>query len=686
MDIRDSQDEFLQKLIAHIEQNMADEDFGVSELAEKVSMSRSNLLRKIQKASGLSASVFIRKIRLLAGRDALRKGGENVSQVSFQVGFGSPSYFVKCYREEFGYPPGEEKERFLNAEPIGEISPKTENKNWIWYLGALAAAMLTMWIMFFYPESKEPVLEKSIAVLPFKNDSGDSSNVYVVNGLMEAIINNLQNIEDLRIVSRTSTERYRNSDLSIPEIAEELGVSYFIEGSGQKQGNQLMLNVQLIKGVGDDQIWSEQYRREAKDIFALQAEVAKDIAQQVQAKIAPEEIELIETAPTTNLLAYDYYLRGLEAINQENFEGIVKGIEEFKNAIEADDQFAEAYAYIALGYYYDDFFRGRQEHTEKVQSFADQAFALKPNSTLVLSSKGLAAMKSGKYEDAINFFEEVLEENPNSPRAYNYLTEIYLYYIPNARKYLEYALKGMKVDKVVQDSTSQSIAYLHIGNAFIQTGFFKLSEEFIQKSIAMDTNNLFSQYLDAYIKFAQDRDFDLVDQRISAVLAKDTNRIDILQELGKVNYVRQNYDKAVEYYDRMERIKAIIGSNLFETEDVKYAFSLEQIGREQDANFFYDRYKFYAENDQSIYGNLSLAAYYASQNEIDKGMDFLKQFSEAEALSYWFILFIEDDPILSKLAVHPDYESTLQKINDNFWKEHEEIKEELSNAQIIIGP
>ena len=362
------------------------------------------------------------------------------------------------------------------------------------------------------------------------------------------------------------------------------------------------------------------------------------------------------------------------------------GIEEFKKAIAADDQFAEAYAYIALGYYYDDFFRGRQVYTEDIQNYANRAFALKPNSTLVLTSKGLASMKLGQYEEAIKFFEEVVNQNPNSPRAYNYLTEIYLYYIPNARKYLEYALQGMKIDMAGQDSVNQSITYLHIGNAFIQTGFINLSEEFIQKSISLDSNNLFSRYLDAYIQFSKDRNFDLVEQRISRVLEKDTNRLDIIQELGKVNYVRENFTKAVSYYERLENIKAFLGSNLYETEDIKYAYSLEQIGRGEEAQFFYDRYQSYIARDQSIYKNLFLCSYYASQREIDKAMTHLKLFSEEESISYWFILFIEDDPIFKQLSAHPEYKATLQKIYDNFWQEHEEIKEELLNAEVIIKP
>jgi TolB-like protein/AraC-like DNA-binding protein/Flp pilus assembly protein TadD len=684
-DIRDISDDFLQKCIVIIEQNLSDEGFGVTELANEVGMSRSNLLRKVQKASGYSASVFIRKVRLANAQSLIRETNLNVSEVSYQVGFGSPSYFIKCYREEFGHPPGSEKEQFQAYSDEESAEMIKSNKPYLWYAGAVVAAVLTMWLLFFYPEKEPEPKEKSIMVLPFVNDSDDSTNIYVINGLMESILNNLQRIEDLRVVSRTTSERFRNTNKSIPEIAAELGVNYLIEGSGQKQGDQLMLNVQLIEASGDHHLWSEQYRRQSTDIFELQAEVAKDIAQQIEAKIAPEEIELIEKVLTKNLVAYDHYLKGLEAINQENFEGIAIGVEEFKKAIAADPAFAEAYAYIAIGYYYDDFYRGQKTYTTEIQSYAKKAYSLEKKSPTTLTARGLAAMHRYDYEEAIQCFEDVVALNPNSARAYNYLSDIYLFHAPDAMKYLEYALKGIKIDVAGQDSTSLSFAYLHISNALVQTGFIEISEEFIRQSMALDTANLFAEYLYAYIKFAKDRDFDLVEKRLIAASKKDTTRLDILQEIAKVNYAQGNYQRAVSYYEKMNHLKMLIGSTLFESEDVKIGYSLEQIGRNEEAQFYYDRYRAYAEKDESIYHHLEMAAYYASQKKIELGMEHLKQFAKIESISYWFILFIKEDPILLELSGHPDFDQTIEQIYNTFWQEHEKISKELSKAEVIIS-
>src|SRR5690606_7154799 len=153
-----------------------------------------------------------------------------------------------------------------------------------WFGAAGLVVLLTVAWIFFKPQILGGKLtrEKSIIVLPFKNDSGDSTNVYLINGLMEATLNNLQKIKDLRVLSRTSAEKYRESNKSIPEMADELNVNYLVEGSGQKMGDKIVLNIQLIDGAKDRHLWSKQYRREVSDIFALQLEISKDIAQEIQ--------------------------------------------------------------------------------------------------------------------------------------------------------------------------------------------------------------------------------------------------------------------------------------------------------------------------------------------------------------------------------------------------------------------
>ena len=213
--------EFLNQLTATIEKNLANEQFGVSELADALNMSRSNLLRKVKKATNLSVSQLISKVRLKRGMDLLRAGSHNVSEVAHQVGFSSTSYFIKCFREYYGYPPGEVGKRNINQEPI-PVAPPPSNKRPHLIVGAILLIAVAVVGWFLYPRfvwQEKIVNEKSIVVLPFKNDSNDSTNVYLINGLMEATLNNLQKIKDLKVLSRTSAEKYRNTDKTIPEMA-----------------------------------------------------------------------------------------------------------------------------------------------------------------------------------------------------------------------------------------------------------------------------------------------------------------------------------------------------------------------------------------------------------------------------------------------------------------------------------
>jgi TolB-like protein len=192
--------------------------------------------------------------------------------------------------------------------------------------------------------------KKSIAVLPFINDSPDQENTYFINGVMEEILNNLQKIKDLRVISRTSVEQYREMKKPIKEIAQELGVNYIVEGSGQKYGSSFRLRTQLIMAEHESHLWGESFQQkitEVEDIFNIQTKIAETIAHELKAIITPEEKQLIEKTPTSNNEAYEAYLKGrfyCQNINQNNLDIAQK---HFEIAIEKDPAYAYAYTGIA---------------------------------------------------------------------------------------------------------------------------------------------------------------------------------------------------------------------------------------------------------------------------------------------------------------------------------------------------
>jgi TolB-like protein len=163
-------------------------------------------------------------------------------------------------------------------------------------------------------EVKE-ILDKSIAVIPFIDDSPNKDNEHIINGIMEDLLINLQSIKDLRVPGRTSVEQYRNNPKHISEIATELGVNYIVEGSGQKYGNHYTLRVQLLEGATGMHIWGHKFEQDIgsmEDIVSFISAISSSIAEELKAIITPEEKQLIEKLPTTSLTAYDFYQRGRE--------------------------------------------------------------------------------------------------------------------------------------------------------------------------------------------------------------------------------------------------------------------------------------------------------------------------------------------------------------------------------------
>jgi TolB-like protein/AraC-like DNA-binding protein/Tfp pilus assembly protein PilF len=672
-----------------IEENLADENFGVSELADSIGMSRSNLLRKVKQETNESVSVFIRNERLKKAQAFLKAGDFTVSEVSFKVGFSSTSYFTKCFKEYFGYTPGEAVNQIESQEEDEEIvlENKTDNKkrNIAIALVSVLALVLALFILISSEDEKiHDDLSKTLAVLPFKNDSPDSNNVYFMNGLMEAILDDFQKIEDLKVTSRTSVEKYRTASLTIPELSTELNVNYIVEGSGQKIGDEIILTIQLIEAQTDKHLWSKRYQRELKDIFELQSDVAKSIANEINAIITPEENQRIDKIPTNNLVAYDYFLRGTVLLNDETGNGLDESIEQFKKAIQEDSDFAGAYAHIAIAYYYIDLFRAEKKHAEGLKKYADKAILLDPELGESLIASGMYHMQQENYEQAIIAFEKVLKYYPNKTWIHNFLSNIYAFILPDSEKYLLHALKGIESAVEKSDSTNASYTYLHLSNALIQSGFIDEANNYAKKSLALNPNNHYTQYLKVYLNLASDFDLKRARVEIIKVLEQDSSKIDVIQEIAKVCYTMNDYKQAWKYYEKMLQIKDQLELKLYESEDLKIGFVLNKLGDAERSKQFYDQFLKYAENNQSIYQALNLASYYAAIGETDKAMTYFKEFAKNESFQYWFVLFLETDPILGQMKGHPDFKTTADLIKQKFWQKHEETEKMLEEKGILI--
>lgn len=679
------ENDFLSKITAVVEENIANEQFGVSELAEAMHMSRSNLLRRVKKLTNLSVSQLISQVRLKKAMELLRKSSLNVSEVSLQVGFGSTSYFIKCFREYYGYPPGEAGKRSeaeLNSL-TPDFSPAPKRGSFLYGAVGLAAAIFIGFLVYYvWPSGTSSRLEKSIAVLPFKNDSNDSGNVYLINGLMESTLNHLQKISDLKVISRTSAEKYRNTSKSIPEMAKELNVSYFVEGSGQKIGDRILLNIQLIEAATDRHLWAKQYRRESNDIFQLQQEIAKDIAEEIEAIITPEEEQRIEKNPTKDLVAYDFYLKGRDLMAIGGDKNLEEAIQHFEKAIARDKNFALAYAHISGAYYYLDMFHAQKKYTQEIGNYADRALLIDSKQDENLVAKALFYTHTKEYTLAIPYLEKALEYNPNSILVINHLADFYCNYTPNTSKYLEYALKGVKLDDASLDSNATSYNYLRLSNALIQTGFVEESLKYINKSLDYNPNNYFSSYVKVFILFARDRDCKEARKRLIHELNKDTTRLDIMQEVGKVSYLMRDYEGAYQYYKPFIQLREAQQLDIYRHENLRIGIVLDKMGLKEKAKEFIEDFRQYAEADQSIYKNLSISEYYSYKGDIEKSLEYARLFTREDNYQYWVLLW-DMDAGLDPVKNHPEFKKIMKDVEAKFWKSHNEIKVMLEEKGLL---
>lgn len=690
MTIPSAQDkEFLDQLIAKVESNISEEEFGVSELACAMNMSRSNLLRRVKKASNLSVSQLISQIRLERAMSLLRNSTLNVSEVSHQVGFNSPSYFIKCFREHYGYPPGEAAKHVEAPAPEVSISAKSFSQKKYWIAGVTLVFLLSVAGLVFISDffAAKVNREKSIVVLPFKNDSGDSTNIYLINGLMDATLNNLQKIKDLRVLSRTSAEKYRATDKSAPEIAEELKVSYLIEGSGQKIDGRIVLNIQLIEGATDKHLWSKQYRREANDIFTLQQEISKDIAQRIQVIITPEEQDRIDKIPTESLKAYDSFLKGLELLNSPagslGGEHLSESVVYFDQAIQEDESFALAYACAGMAFYYLDLYQTEMPHLEKLGAYSDKAMLYDAASAESHTVKAMYYLLKRDYSQALPFLEKGLEFKPNSSQIIGLLGDFYANHLPNTEKYLEYALRGMSLDVGGMDSVAASYFYLRLGNALVQTGFVDEAMENIDMSLAYFAGNAFSRYVKAFVNYAKTNDLERTREMLIEEFARDTTRFDILQDVGKVSYYLRDYDSAYFYYEKFNRIREEQKLNVYVHENQIIGEVYEKVGKKAEAEAFFKSYWEYIQKDQTIYKNLGLAMHYAHRRDFETALEHLRLFAKEDNIQVWVVLFLPQDPMVEEFKKLPEFQKIWEEIERKFWAKHRIIREKLAEEELL---
>src|SRR5438874_9768940 len=272
--------------------------------------------------------------------------------------------------------------------------------------------------------------EKSIAVMPFGNLSRDPDNAYFADGIQDEILTRLSKIADLKVISRTSTQHYKSAPENLPEIAKLLGVANILEGSVQKSGDAVRVNVQLIKAANDSHLWADTFDRRLTDIFSVESEVAKAIADQLRAHLTGREEQVIAARPTDNVEAYDAYLRGLAfTLKTAGTPANVLGAQKYlREAVRLDPKFALSWAllsYVEARGYRTLTLQPTIALRDDARQAAETALTLQPNLGEAILAKGqyhYACLKD--YDTAVRYYEQARQLLPNSSRIPEFLAYV----------------------------------------------------------------------------------------------------------------------------------------------------------------------------------------------------------------------------------------------------------------------
>ena len=378
--------EFLSKIEKLIAENLNNEKFGIEDLASDMNMSRTQIYRKVKKNTGKSISKFICEYRLRKAMELLNEKEATASEIAYKVGFNSPSYFSKCFHNFYGYAPGEiRKKKHLPSNKKGR-------KQILLTIGIL---MIVSIIIALYTISSKKSTDTviSIAVLAFNDQSPNGDHEWLGDGVADEILNILTQVEDLKVIGKTSSFSFKNKGATIKEIGEALEVNVVLEGSVSKIGDRLRITAQLIDVESEAHIWSDKYDRDAADIFLIIDEVAQNLVGSLLSELSFEEVEEIKMVYQPKAEAYAYFIKA-EYIHEEwlinriNDDGFVSAREMYLKAISTDPDYMDAVAGLANLYDSRAWKFNTKVNRAKRDSILNVAYHIDPQAPYVLYLKG----------------------------------------------------------------------------------------------------------------------------------------------------------------------------------------------------------------------------------------------------------------------------------------------------------
>ena len=642
---------FIKKIEDILENNLENENFGVSNLALEIGVSRSQLYRKIQEAKSKSTSQFIREYRLKRAMDMLKRNQFTAAEIAYRVGFSSPTYFNTCFHNFYGYPPGEVKYQNKVTPPKRTFSKKL--------LGIIPVVILMVLIVFNEKFNKNDItsksLEKSIAIMPFVNDSPNNENLYFCNGIMTGIHNYLAKIPEFTIPSRRSVEKYRNKQTSLKAIAYELDVNYLVEGHVQRIGDRAIITTELINAKENKVVWSESYDEDVSEIFMVQADVIKSIAKTLETVMSSNLKNELKTVPTKDKNAFEYFLQGEEyrykakrALQKHKvwLDLLDKAKLSYELAIQTDSLYTSAYIGLAKTAFnrYGNYI-GNDNKLDEVLHLTNKVIQLNPNHAFAYMLRGTYFSTINKDDEAIIDYEKSLKIYPNNFDALNQLIRIH----KRKNNYKDAILTLKRIEKfgrsrgqLIWVYTRYLEFYRTLNNELMVDYYFDKIFE-LQKVPRFRRDRVYS-----YIQFKR---YDEALNYVNKTLVKDNQQRNAL--LGMLYVFKKDLKKATRYWKKCYTQVEKEGVNSLASRSVYwgYGMCLVRDGKTEKGKELLKRQADLVNKLISSKHSLDMPLNYymlifihAALGDIEKSNAYIDKFEEANGWLFWnFVLYIKAD-------------------------------------------
>ncbi len=702
--VNNTDQQFLTRAKEIAEANLHNEQFGVSELARKMGMSRTTLHRKIILIAKTSVSQFICQVRLKKALELLKQNSATISEIAYDCGFHSVTYFTKCFHDNYGYPPGEAKNHIepeKTESKTPEVKP-TLKKRWVQVAIVtvifLVVAVISSEVFFYRPFAKdEESTKNTVAILPFVNDSGEEFAPFTAWMGIE-IGNKLSKIENILVVPQSTTETYRDSKKSNRDIARELMVDHILRGRTIKTGDKILVNVELLETKNGNAVFTEIYERDLEEteeaglkrIFEICGEVVFKITDVLQTELSSTEKEQVIKKPTENMAA-------LRAFQEANYHLELAGLNDISNmqlyseenkkakillegAIRIDSTFADAFA--TLGHIYvnrlywnaDIYLADKYLDTGKV--YLDKALYFDNNNFLSLGWLRQYYLLQGKVNEA----DKLLPHLENTVKNYRYYMSKLPEFCDLNDRYLVAEAFLYYMETKPPDVPAQNYMTDRAFHNYINMGFPVRARE-----LSVENWNSTLDTFSFLIRIAGiEAQYGSKDSALKMCYQMHDKYPSFLAHLF---YGIQCYNYKGEHAKALDTLKKFEEKVLLVSDSITPNFYVNgytylKNGMKEKADYHFkgsikraeDEIKLNSANARTYNSHFNLALIYSILNDKQKSLNYLKMIKESRSVSFNFINDLKTNPMFDNVRQEPEFQKITRELEKKYLDEHERIK------------